>query len=729
MYVLTEEASDKRIQFLQFVFEENEGFVCIAQKVPNANIFNEQFFKWPEDVVDLRSYLDRSLSGNVYYCPMLFEGAQRSKETVVYCPGAWADLDGCHPSKMLVPASFEVETSPHRYQALWLFKEFISPADAEDISRRIAYFHRAEGADTSGWDLTQLLRMPFSTNFKYQMGNGIAEAPMVRIVKAKSYRYVVDSFNEYPTAEGSAYVAEPLPEELPGDSESILIKHRHNLHPHVWHLFSTKPKDDWSRSLWRLQMLLFECGLTKEEVFVVVRDAACNKYERDNRSESLLWKEVCRGAARLEERDRLIGPTERSLPALLSDEERLYCESNISIVEEFVDWAKTTGDAAWQYHRVGALTILSSLLSGAINLPTSFGNIIPNLWFMILADTTLTRKTTAMDLAMDILTEIDPDIVLATDGSIEGLLTSISMRPGRPSLFLRDEFSGLLEAMSKKEYMAGMAEMLTKMYDGKHQKRVLRKETIEVRDPILILFAGGIKDRVESLLGYELVASGFIPRFIMVSAESDVSLLRPLGPPTQQHIGKRTQLMQRFVDISQRFNQTQSITVNGRITTAKRKFDCSLTSDAWMRYNRFETDMLEAAVDSSQRDILTPCFDRLSKSGLKIAMLIAASNSKTEQIIIEEQDVIKAFYYIEQWRVHTLATVRVVGKGASERVIERITKQIEREPGVLRSTVMTRFHLTRRQADEIFETLDQRALIVRQRSGRGERLYPIGGKL
>jgi hypothetical protein len=192
--------------------------------------------------------------------------------------------------------------------------------------------------------------------------------------------------------------------------------------------------------------------------------------------------------------------------ALLTDEERSLAEKSSTIVEEYIDWAKDLGDAAWQYHQAGAFVILSSLLAGSVRLPTSYGTVVPNLWFMILADTTLTRKTTAMDVAMDVIQEIDSDAVLATDGSIEGLFTSLSMRPGRPSVFLRDEFSGLLESMSRKDYYAGMAETLTKLYDGKFQKRVLRKETIEVRDPVLIVFAGGIRERVLGLLTHEHVA-------------------------------------------------------------------------------------------------------------------------------------------------------------------------------------------------------------------------------
>src|SRR5690606_32174212 len=118
-----------------------------------------------------------------------------------------------------------------------------------------------------------------------------------------------------------------------------------------------------------------------------------------------------------------------------------------------------------------------------------------------------------------------------------------------PSVFLRDEFSGLLEQMTKKDYMAGMAELLTKLYDGKMQKRILRKETVEVREPILILFAGGIKNKVTRILTHEQVSSGFMPRFIFITAESDISTLKPLGPPTQKTINTGDAIRNELIDI------------------------------------------------------------------------------------------------------------------------------------------------------------------------------------
>jgi ribosomal protein S25 len=365
------------------------------------------------------------------------------------------------------------------------------------------------------------------------------------------------------------------------------------------------------------------------------------------------------------------------------------------------------------------------MLAGPVRLPTSYGVMVPNLWFMILADTTLTRKTTAMDIAMDLVMEVDPDVILATDGSIEGLFTSLSLRPGQPSIFLRDEFSGLLEQMNKKDYYAGMAETFTKMYDGKMQKRVLRKEVITVNEPVLIMFTGGIRERILSLLDYDSVSSGFLPRFLFITAESDITRLRPLGPPTERSIGKRELIRARLATIHSHYRRLQEVSVNGTKLVGQKRWDASLTDEAWERYNKFEADMLKHGFESANRDLVTPVFDRLSKSTLKMAVLVAAARNLTDRVVVEERDLLKAIFYVEQWREFVAQIINSVGRTAAEKTIDKVYESVVKKPGVTRSELMQHHRLTAREADNVFTTLDQRGRLQRIKSGRTERLYPI----
>jgi hypothetical protein len=720
---------DKKLTFFKIVFGQAEGFVCAVKREPGTRTFEEYFFQYPQEAPQLVEFCNQySFTHDVYYCPQVFDRRKRQKEHVLTCPSAWSDLDTCPPGELLVEPSITIQSSPGRYQALWIFQEPIDPSDAEDISRRIAYYHSDEGADRSGWDLTQLLRVPFTQNHKYVH----AGTPTVTILKTGKIDYKKTDFDKYPQASGYEFTDVPFPDEVPNAAD-VIENHRESFKPQIWMLLNETPEEDWSRALWQLEMLLAEAGLSREEIFAIAAAAKCNKYARDGRSNKLLWKDVCKAYAVNQSHavELATGPVNDVdfLIPLLTDEEREAMAAKKTIVEDYVEWAKTLGDAAWQYHQAGAFVILSSMLAGTVRLPTSYGIVVPNLWFMILADTTLTRKTTAMDIAMDLVVEVDSDCMLATDGSLEGLMTSLSMRPGRPSVFLRDEFSGLLEAMTKKDYYAGMAEALTKLYDGKYQKRVLRKETLEVKEPVLVMFAGGIRTRILELLTVEHVASGFMPRFVFIAAESDLNRLKPLGPPTDQSVGQRQQIIDEFRRLHNFYNKDQLVQIDGKTLSMPKKWDARLTPEAWMRYNELETKMLDSGLKSLHADLMTPTFDRLSKSGLKCATLLAAARNKGQEVIVELEDILHAFYYIEQWRTYTVMVMQNVGKSSNERQLERIYQAIKSHPNILRSAVMQKYHLTAREADASLSTLEQRGLIIRQRSGKSERLSAVvGGK-
>jgi ribosomal protein S25 len=283
-----------------------------------------------------------------------------------------------------------------------------------------------------------------------------------------------------------------------------------------------------------------------------------------------------------------------------------------------------------------------------------------------------------------------------------------------------------LDAMVKKDYMAGMPETLTKLYDCKFQKRVLRKDIIEVRDPCLIFFAGGIRTRVLSLLTHEHVASGFMPRFVFITAESDVTKLRPLGPPTSQSLGQRELLTSRLRHMHGHYSSEQLITVNGKSMATKRLWNAELTPEAWARYNKAETDMLQSALKSTHSEVMTPTMDRLAKSGLKAAVLLAACRKLEENLVVDEADIVCAFRYVEEWRHYTLDVINNIGVSVQERQVEQIMRAVERKPGVTRSELMQFYHLDARSTNQILDTLDQREMITRQKFHRTERLWPAG---
>lgn len=719
---------NKRKLFFSLVFGQHTGYVCIAFLTRDRK-FREEFFNYPNDMEKMLNSIEGNVRNhNMYFCPQLLNDKKRQKENIGSTPNAWSDLDLCDPELLLVRPTLVLESSPGRYQAFWCFDKNVDPDDAENLSRRIAYAHADQGADRSGWDLTQLLRVPYTYNYKY----GTDDVPVVKIIEANRNLYRLSDFEKYPQSEGYVETDIPMPDLADlEDADDLLQSKRLILNPLIWRYYGEEPIGKWSEILWNLEMLLFEAGFTREQVYSIARASKCNKYARDNKPNVMLWKEVCRAELRAEMHEELEKQAPSVDTALLTDKEREYVTTQLpeTFIERYISWASSLGDAAPQYHQAGAFIILSSLLAGSVRLPTSFGTIIPNLWFMILADTTLTRKTTAMDIAMDLVMEVDDDVMMATDGSLEGLLSALGSRPGRSSVFLRDEFSGMLEAMTKKDYMAGMPELLTKLYDGKMQKRILRKEVVEVRDPRLIFFAGGIKNKITQLLTFEHVSSGFMPRFVFITAESDISRLRPIGPPTTRTTGNKQALLDELTDLSKFYNKIMELEVKKLQVTIPQKvmYDAELTPEAWIRYNKLETELLEKGLHSDKPEILTPIGDRLAKSILKAAVLLAAARQREYKIVVTEDDILRTIKYGEQWYMFALDIMDNVGKGAMERLMDNILGAVKRNNGgVPRSKLMQNYHLTSRDAEHIFSTLEQRGLVTRAKAGRAELIVSRG---
>ncbi len=703
--------------FFNVIFGTNRGFVCIAIK--KKDVFKETFYRYPDQLKDMHEFVERSkYTGNVYFCPQLLSGPQRTKTNVVATTCVWADLDTCHPRVLLVRPTIALETSPNRFQAFWSFDEARDPTEGESIARRVAYYHSEEGADRSGWDLTQLLRIPGTRNFKY--GDG-PSAPEVKVVEENDVRYRPSDFAQYPQAEGYEHLAIPFPSDLIiEDGIKIVERYRFKISGSAQTLFHDQTDEGGDRStrLFRLEMLCAEAGMEPNDIFQVARDAKCNKWQE---RPDLLWRDVCRAIAMHAQNLKQGQLPSQGEPELITDQERKDIEGSPGFVERYIAWAKTLGDAAIQYHQAGAFIALSSLLSGSIVLPTSFGVLIPNLWLMILADTTISRKTTAMNLVIDLITEVDDTLLMATDGSIEGLTTALSTRPGKVSIFFRDEFTGLMEQMTKKDYMAGMPEFFTQLYDSRTVIRRLRKEEVRVKDPRLIIFAGGIKSRMQSLVTFEHVSSGFLPRFIFVTATTDPSKVKPLGPPTERNWGARDTIKEELSDIYACYKAQVPVLVGDKIVgTQDKVVEASLTDAAWARFNRVDQTMMQTGMDAGDfRDILTPLYARLGFSMLKAAVLMAAARTRNEgQLVVTEEDIIRATYYGETWKRHAQDIVVNIGKGPMEHKIELIAGAIHKADHMARSAIMQRYHLNSHEMTLIGRTLEERGQVHVTQHGR-----------
>lgn len=422
-----------------------------------------------------------------------------------------------------------------------------------------------------------------------------------------------------------------------------------------------------------------------------------------------------------------------------------------TVIDRYAKWASTATDAPEQYHRLSGAIILSTILAPHISLDTSFGVIRPNLWGMILAGTTLTRKSTSMNLAKKMLDDVTDDYMLATDGSPEGIFSELAARTDQVSMFHRDEVTGFISAITGKDYLSGLLESFTQLYDGTEQKRVLRGQSIVVKNPYFIFYCGGIKTRMEELVGMEHIRSGFLPRFLFITGSTSVDEVRPIGPPpTEEQLrdgsAPRDKIVEElwhinkfYKDASMNQPKPLSVKVGGMIrmqapvsNSGPVHHKLQADSGGWKRIRELHYDAMRLGEASSAPELYTPMFARLADSVVKVSMLIAAAERK---FVIESVHVQKAASLAQEWLESLIDFTAKIEEAPEmdkhEKKLDKIVTFVRSKhpEEVSRTSVMQKFRIRRKDMQDIEETLRDRRMIeiVRERFKDGNTRNTLDG--
>jgi hypothetical protein len=116
----------------------------------------------------------------VYQCAHLVKTRRRVKASAASLTACYVDGDGAKPTADMPRPTAIVVSSPGREQYWWRLSRPAEPEEGEDLNRKLAY---AMSADLSGWDLTQLLRVPGTRNHKYP------DAPLVELTHLTENSY------------------------------------------------------------------------------------------------------------------------------------------------------------------------------------------------------------------------------------------------------------------------------------------------------------------------------------------------------------------------------------------------------------------------------------------------------------------------------------------------------------------------------------------------------------
>ena len=263
---------------LELWAEQPGDYFYLARK--RGSTFRAQAIKRKDIAKEVPAFINEYRdSHNLYFCPHGFKSingeVHRKKENAVAPALLYADLDKADPRKMKWRPTIALESSPGRYVGFWHTDKPVT----EELNQRMT---QAVGADPSGYDLTQVLRIPGTLNFKYD------SEPKVKLL----------------WEDGPEYKTASLEKELPGlgkkdravnrTAREVWEKWRRKMTPKLLNLLENpSPPQDRSGAQFSAYMQLFDIGLSVDEVEALFRAVPWAKGgENDTKKASWLRNDI-----------------------------------------------------------------------------------------------------------------------------------------------------------------------------------------------------------------------------------------------------------------------------------------------------------------------------------------------------------------------------------------------------------------------------------------------------
>ena len=196
--------------------------------------------------------------------------------------------------------------------------------------------------------------------------------------------------------------------------------------------------------------------------------------------------------------------------------------------QEFCSLYKEVTEAPLEFLVTTLITAIASAIS--LNRYIQWGSqkIYPNIWSVILGESTLTRKTTALNIGTEFISQKQSEDVenlfLLPEISSQNVFIE-TLSESKFGLIKVGEIKSFQSNLDK-SYNDGMKAKFTEMFDVpssitlKHRTINKGKHQI-INKPIFSIAAASTKDWFRSSLGEYDVSSGFLARFIFCNGESN----------------------------------------------------------------------------------------------------------------------------------------------------------------------------------------------------------------
>lgn len=637
--------------FFETVLGAGEGYAVLTTDLTTAGTF----FEYPSQIDDMVKYVEAHKSQQVYFSPVLYSKPKREKLYAKTVSVAYADSDLMDPNGYRIKPSLTVQTAEGRTHNYWILDNDYNPHTVALLNRRVHWAHKDEGLDRNYGHAAKMLRVPGSVNTN--RGN----AP-VHITNAPLNIYSLTELE-------AAYPDDGVPEKTYGTERAIPatlperpeLLHKLSDNKFIRNLLFDEPvPGKRSEMRYKLESELFRSGFSAEEVLVLVWDSPCCKYRQEGRPITHLWKEVL---------DAEVDPQNQPMvddgrPAIdivrtpevgfeivaadfLTEDERNSL--TLTFIDRYEAWATSKTTSPAKYHRMAALMLMSVVYAEYGHVPFKFEKTKLNLWVMLLGNTTVDRKTTALKYMTGILESLEtPDYSydIGSDVTQQGLNKALSERPFQSSLLHADEVQDVFAEVFSQGYLKGLVGYWTQLYSGT-SRGTLRstgdKQVTKSVEVNFMMYLTGIVQHVADALTVKHFESGFLTRFLYTlveprAYEPEKDLLELSGATTANYVDKVREDLVKHLAINRNYWDMRG--------TREQTMPIRPNQAALDRLNEFSVQIKTLIISNPRFETLKGPIERLVISVAKAAALFAMDEKKNT---IEVEHVLAAIDLAEEW--------------------------------------------------------------------------------
>lgn len=718
------------MDFFSALYGDATGYVVLSLRDENGSLNKEKYFHWPEDSGRMNLFVEEHKNEDVYCSVTTYKSRKRLGINADQGLCVYADADTCAPDRFRLSPSIIVKTNPDRYHCYWMLDELQDAQLLAKLAKKVYKAHEDQGCD-SGWAAGKMLRVPETLNTKN------SSIPYRVQVSFTGSLYSLEEFEKaYEDVKilDVQTIDKTIPLDLP-ILEDVLAK----LPEAIFNLYidPVPMGNSWSERAYRLECDMFREGFTAEEVFVVMRNASCNKYRPEfagmttetgvviphrNDPDGVLWKEVLKSEAEVAQGAVVFTEHDDSPEAyitryqFLNDAEREMVNQQHTFVEEFTDYVLSRSpDAAPTYARTMAYVLMSCIYGKYGYIKPKYGEAHLNIWALVLGDSTTTHKTAVYRIFLSILHEYEKfrgngeEIDVASDFTPEALTKALGERDKQSVLLHKDEIQGWFKEIYGKSYLTNLTQTLTQLYDGKVEQtlRADQSKSQRVRADVSLSFLGiGIAKDIPEILTAKNFRDGFLTRFVWCVGKT------PKIKP-EMFEGEEAPIEQEevFGFNKEVHSYAKDFTTRVRPWMENYPRRIYITEEALGRWNEFNRTYGVKISEMKNSEHLLSSFIRLGITIRKCAALLAMHEGKDT---VELKHILIAMYQAEFWFNDLVGIVSSISSSDFGRKVDDVYIFIlSKNKPVLKSTIYKNFGAFRpRDVDEWLNSLTAQGKIV-----------------